>query len=662
MKPTVIPAIFQAKDEMSKTMNKMQSNMSRFASDAADKFDKAGKNAFRIARQSAMVGVAIAAPLVVAAKSAVDFEEKMSNVATLIDTNKESISAMGDSVLNMATKLPVPIEELTTSLYDIRSAGITAEKQFETLESAAKLSAAGLSTVAEATNISTSALNAFRSEGLSAAQTNDILFKTVKYGKTTIAELSTGFGATAGTIQSAGVTLADFSAATAALTTVGTPATQAQTQLRAAIVALQKPTKEMEGIFKKLGVTSEKELIAREGGMVGAFDAINKAGTDMGLNLSKAWSSTEAVAAVNSVTGATKDAYLSAFNEMKNGPEALGEAFNKQGGTAKAQMQTLKNNAEALSITVGNALLPVINDLVTAISPYIKQAGEWIRNNKGLVSTIVKVAAGIAGFALAVSAASFVVGGFQKAIALGKIAMAAFNLVASLNPIGLIAAGLAAAAYAGYEFSKSVSLMSAKQRVNAQVGERVLSNTIDQRVEAHMLFNQLRQTKTGTDEYRATLEKINSIQPGIIEKYNLQAGALKNINAAEKELIGNIMERARVEATQELLKEKMLQQERRKTEGLSMFQKTMNILAPSSGNLLNNMEQGKNAEEIDLLSKQVLEDQKKSMAANPAADAKKDQNLKIEFTGLPDGVSASMNGKEVKSTPSGMMPKLATNL
>jgi TP901 family phage tail tape measure protein len=164
----------------------------------------------------------------------------MSNVATLIDTNVESMDKMGGEILKMASVLPAPIEELTASLYDIRSAGVSADNAMKVLEASGRLAASGLATTSESTNMMTSAINAFKNEGLEAAEISDILFKTVKFGKTNISQLAQAFGATAPIVQSAGVRLADFSAATAALTTVGTPAAQAQNQIRASIIALQK--------------------------------------------------------------------------------------------------------------------------------------------------------------------------------------------------------------------------------------------------------------------------------------------------------------------------------------------------------------------------------------------------------------------------------------
>ena len=310
MKQFVIPSIFTAIDKFSGPIDKMTKKTDASFARMDRNLRKVSTTAFDVGKKSAMVGAAIIAPLALFANEAMNFEESMSNVSTLIDTSAESIEDMGDKILALSEKLPVPIEELTASLYDIRSAGIAADKQFEVLEASAKLSAAGLSTVEEATNLTTSAINAFASEGKSAAEINNILFKTVKFGKTTVAELSQAFGSVAPIIQSSGTSLADFSAATAALTTLGTPASQAQNQLKASIVSLQKPSAEMTKVFGKLGVTTDKELIQKFGGLVGGFEAVNGAIEDMGLNAAKTWRSTEALGAVTSLTGATNESYF----------------------------------------------------------------------------------------------------------------------------------------------------------------------------------------------------------------------------------------------------------------------------------------------------------------------------------------------------------------
>lgn len=462
-----IPSIFTAVDKFSAPVQKMGEAVTKFAnkSDAEiarlqRRYRKLSNQAFSVARKGALIGAAVLAPLGVAAKHASDFESKMSNVATLIDTNTESITKMGEEVLSMATKLPVPVDELVTSLYDIRSAGISANDQMAALEQSAILAKAGLSTTEEATSILTSAMNAFASEGLSAEQITDTLFKTVKAGKTTISQLASSFGATAPIVQAAGVKLADFQAATAALTTVGTPATQAQTQLRAAVVALQKPTAEMTKIFQRLGVTSEKELIKKFGGLGGAFEAVNKAGTDMGLNLAKAWSSVEAGAAVTSITGATNEAYVKTLENMTNGANAVSEAFEKQSNTTAAQAQLAQNNLKSLSITLGATLLPLINSLLQRVIPIVQKFAAWIKENKGVVETVLKVTAAVGGLAFVIAGISGTIGAYgrmmdnattitkaiKNATWLWEGAQTALNIVLNANPIGLVIAAVAALA------------------------------------------------------------------------------------------------------------------------------------------------------------------------------------------------------------------------
>lgn len=590
MRKIILPSVFTAVDKVSSVVNGMGKNVSSYATKTDDaiarsnrKFRKLGNTAFDVAGKSALIGTAIVAPMALAVKSTADFEAQMSNVGTLIDTNVESIDKMGQQILDIAKTIPVPIEELTASLYDIRSAGIPAERAMSTLKDSAKLAQAGLGTTSEATNIMTSALNAFASEGLTSAQTADILFKTVKAGKTTISALAQSFGATAPVIQSAGVSLADFQAATAALTTAGTPATQAQTQLRASIVALQKPTKEMEAIFARLGVSSEKDLIKKFGGLGGAFKAVNDAGTDMGLNLSKAWSSVEAASAVTSITGATNVAYVNTLNDMTKGANAVETAFEKQSKTTASQAQLARNNIQALTITLGTTLIPIINGLLGVVTPIINKFSNWAKENRGTVETIVKVAAVMGGLAFTISAVAFGVGLYTKAALIANKAVKAWmateklrNAIMSLSPtqkmIGLI--GLLATAY--ISLSRNTSKASIEQKAFDDIQRAVIEKTVNQRIEIDKLFKSLAFAEKGSAKFNSILEKIDQIQPGITKKYNLQEGAIKNLASAHQELIKSIEERARAEAASELyvqaVKDRMLlEQQAKEQAGQSMF-------------------------------------------------------------------------------------------
>jgi len=288
------------------------------------------------------------------------FEASMANISTIVDTSKESIKDMGDEILRIAKDTPKPISELTESLYDIRSAGISADDAFMALKASAKLSVTGLSSVKEAPDILTTSMNAFADEGLSANEMANILFKTVNYGKNTVQQLATNFGATAPIVKSLGMSFKEFNAATAALTAVGVPASVAQNQLRAAMVSLEKPTEQMSKIFQKLGVKDLKELLKNSKNVGEAFNKIRVTAEGMGIPLVEATGRIEGAAAILSLSTSANKTYLKSLQDMESGVDSISEAFEKQSATLMAQKQIMMNMVNTVFINLGSRLQPAL--------------------------------------------------------------------------------------------------------------------------------------------------------------------------------------------------------------------------------------------------------------------------------------------------------------
>jgi TP901 family phage tail tape measure protein len=437
-----IPTEFIAVDKFTSVVKNMTAGVSNFSKKTSASIDRFNRKANNAANGMAVAGGAITGAFALAVNSSSNFEKSMSNVSTLVDTNSESMAQMSKDVLNLSKTLPVPIEELTSSLYDIRSAGISAGDAMSTLETSAKLAKAGLSTTGEATNILTSAMNAFASEGMSSDQIANLLFKTVKAGKTNMAELSQAFGANAGTIQSAGVKLADFQAATAALTTTGTPAAQVQNQLRSAIVKLKKPTAEMTKIFKALGVSTDKDLIKKYGTLGGAFQAIQSEADKTGVSMAKAWGSSEALAASTSLLGAQNGAYTDTLKDMQSGTDALTGAFSKQLDTTSSKLQIAKNNMERLSITIGTQVAPILSDLISTIVPVISKFTEWISANPKLTKGVAVFGIGLLALSGIIKGVTLITQGVSMAMKVWAGAQWLLNIAMTANPIGLIIAAI----------------------------------------------------------------------------------------------------------------------------------------------------------------------------------------------------------------------------
>lgn len=351
-------------DKMSKVIRDAVNSSNSEFDKMQNKIKNLSADLEKVGKAATIVGGSLMAFSAANLKLAADFSAGMTNVSTLIDTNVENFDAMKEEVLQIAKRTPVALDGLTSALYDIRSAGISANMQFEVLEKSAQLGLTGLGSTSEAVDLVTSSLNAFNLKGKEAEKLYDTIFKTVKFGKTTISGIAQGFGSVAGTVAASNIKLDDYLAAVAALTTTGQPAAQAHHQLKAAIAGMLRETDDSKKVFNTLGVKSFKELIQKSGGMVNAFKAItNCVGGNESAILSL-FGSTMAYNAVLGLTTKQNKAYVETLNSMRYGTSLIDEGYQKQYNTEHAMMQRLKNMSQVIGIQLGEALAPAFGKVL----------------------------------------------------------------------------------------------------------------------------------------------------------------------------------------------------------------------------------------------------------------------------------------------------------
>lgn len=347
----------------------------------------------------AAVATALVAVGVKAVSAAASFEKSMTNISTLVDTSRVDIQAMGQDILELSKDMPVAIDDLTSSMYDITSAGIDAADAIGVLEASGKLAVAGLGSVKQATDLTTSAYNAFKKEGLEAAEIADIMFTSVKTGKTTVEQLAQGFGSASAAAAGAGVKLDEFMSATSALTTVGLPASVAYTQLTASMKSLQKPTKEMSALFKKAGISSAEASIES----IGLVETLNKvidAGDGNNEMLISAFGRMEGYKAAVALSTQVNDAFTGSLNDMRDGNNNLDVAFAKQKETFSAQYDILKNKLNVVLTNLGTVILPVLIEVfkIAGIAiDYVVGAFSGLGESAGKQGTLMNEFAGIVG-------------------------------------------------------------------------------------------------------------------------------------------------------------------------------------------------------------------------------------------------------------------------
>ena len=386
---------------------------------------------------TAMVA-AVAAVGIASLKMAADFDSAMREVNTMMLLSNEEFGEFSDQVQELAKRLGVDAVGAANALYQAISAGIPEENVLEFLEIATKAAIGGVTDTATAVDGLTTVINAFRLPISDAQRVADIMFSTVKAGKTTMEELSASMFNVAPIAATMGVKFEEVSAAIATMTKQGVPTAQATTQIRQAMVALMKPTTEMKDALDSLGYVSGEALIA-ERGLAGALDLLTEASGGSNEMLGRMFGSVEGLGAVLALTGENAEMFATDLEAMENAAGAATDAFDQMEQSTTRQFAKMIASLKDIAITIGKALMPTLQSIIKTVTPIAEAIGKWAEQNPKLVVTILAVVGGLGGLLLA--------GGFLLPMISSLIPMlpalgAAFT--AMLGPIGWVAAAITA--------------------------------------------------------------------------------------------------------------------------------------------------------------------------------------------------------------------------
>lgn len=201
----------------------------------------------------------------------------------------------------------------------------------------------------------------------------------------------------------------------------------------------------------------------------------------------------------------------------------------------KVIQQQIHNNVEEL----GNALLPIANDVLTKVGELVAKWSAWTTENRATVETIVRMAAvlgplliilgsaigiivGVSGAIIKVKTAFALV---QAAIAIMKVKWAALNITFAMSPIGLIIIGIIAlvAAFA-ILWNKSEAFRNFWKRLFSGI-VNVAKNSINA---VKNFFGNIMGAASATVK-----EKLNNIK----NAYKANGGGIKGIVAAYLEAV-----------------------------------------------------------------------------------------------------------------------------
>jgi TP901 family phage tail tape measure protein len=405
-----VPTVFVAIDRFSDVVDKMTRKTSKFSDDTAAAMSRAGSKMRSVGSNMMIASGAMLGALAVPLNRAIEFEDQMASINTLLLLDDNGIKKLGDDILSMAKKTSTPLSQLTSSFYDLISAGETKASALTLIKDLDKLSIAGLGTLNEATDVQLAAMRNFGDSFSNSYEASNAIMKTVKYGVTTLSKISESFSANAGFAGALGVTGQEFLATIAGATTTKLPTSQVEVSLGSLTSAMGKTTakknKILYGLFQGLGVKTGAELLQKQGGFLPALMAIEKQARKSGVALQSVFGEKRASNLFINMVSNQKviDKYNESLKSINNKDEDfLKSAFAVKEKTAKFQKGKLLNNLDELAITTGNDLVPAFIDLTSTLTPLVKQFSAFIKNNPGVVSSfaVLAVAIGVLGAAIA---------------------------------------------------------------------------------------------------------------------------------------------------------------------------------------------------------------------------------------------------------------------
>lgn len=361
----------------------------RWGADISDVLKKTDTLSARMSSVGSKIGTALkvgaaagGAALVGLAASGIkafgDFEKSMQEVKTLLpDMGQAEFKAMQDDVIALSKEMGIATDEAIPALYQSISAGVPQENVFDFMRVASKASIGGVTDLETAVDGITTVVNGYGAANMSAEKAADLMFTTVKLGKTNFEELSARLSNVTPIASALGVQFDEVSAAMAVMTAQGVPTGVATTALRSAMAELGKAGSQAATKFEMISGQSFPEFVREGGSLGGALSAMSEHAKANNIELQNMFGSVEAGTAVLALMSEDGAKYADALSAMSDSAGAVDTAFETMDTGVNRAAEKLGVQVEALKIQFGAFLVPIISSVIEKIEPHITTFIGW---------------------------------------------------------------------------------------------------------------------------------------------------------------------------------------------------------------------------------------------------------------------------------------------
>jgi len=304
------------------------------------------------------LGQALAEAAVEGVKMAASLETTFSQIKGLTNASVGDIEGFKTAVADMSVVVGKSQKELAEAQYFIASSGFAGADSLKILDSSARAAAAGLGETKKIADLTTSVLNAYGKGAGDAANVTDVLVSAVKNGKGEPDQFASALGRVIGIAATAGVSFEELTANIATFTNVGVNVNEATTAVRAAILSLEKPSKQASEALMGIGMTAQdvRDMIKN----VGLFETLRsiyeKTGGDIDT-LGRIFGNVRGLAGVLGTVGTQAEAYAKNLDSARNATGNLDKAFAAAADTMEFKSKQVEAALDRVKIAFGELVI-----------------------------------------------------------------------------------------------------------------------------------------------------------------------------------------------------------------------------------------------------------------------------------------------------------------
>lgn len=320
--------------------------------------------------------------------TAAEFEAKMSNIKAVTGASAETMAQFDKAATKAGADTAFSASEAADAIGELAKAGVSTEDILNGgLTASLNLATAGELDLKEAAEITSTALNAFRRDGMTATQAANQLAGAANASATDVHELKYGLSMVAPVASGLGLSFRDTTNALAVFAQNGLKGSDAGTSLKTMLMNLQPQTEKQMNLMRELGIITEdgsNQFFTAEG-KIKSFAEISQVLKDKlgGLTDAEKQMALKTMFGTDAVRAATI-----AMNEGADGANKMQDAIDKvtvaevaaeKMNNLKGAVEILRGSFETFQKTLGTAVLPVLTTFVKWLDKLVDR----INNSQG---------------------------------------------------------------------------------------------------------------------------------------------------------------------------------------------------------------------------------------------------------------------------------------